>query len=573
MADWSNPLLISVVMPVYNVDLRWLDLAVESVRRQTYPYWQLCIAEDASTRSEIRNYLSALTDPRISAVFLEVNQGIAAASNAALALAKGAYVAFLDNDDELTPDALLEVAQAIRRYQPDLIYSDEEYVKQNGRRYAAHFKPNYSPDLLLSINYICHLTVYRRELLSRIGGFRKGYDGAQDHDLLLRFLDRTDRVIHIPQVLYRWRRIPGSTAERFDSKHYAWEVGRNAIADALRRHGVAGTVSLGKSPGLYQVRREIIGCPKISIIMPFRDRPDLLRTCLDSILVKTTYPNFEVVGVSNSSQENETYALMEYYKNQDARVHFIRYDRAFNFSAINNYAVSFADGQHIVLLNNDVEIITPGWLEALLEHSQRLEVGVVGAKLYYSNNTVQHAGVIIGIGGVAGHSHKCFLREDPGYYHRLEAIQNISAVTAACLMVKKSLYEKMSGFDEKLAVAFNDIDFCLRLREQGYLNIFTPYCELYHYESRSRGYETTLEKKWRFNQESRYFRYRHAVILSEGDPYYNPNLPINSENFGLRLRWLRPFAFALRDEWRCSRSFIRMVIQLINSVGRLVRRW
>ncbi|MDS4041661.1 MAG: glycosyltransferase family 2 protein [Candidatus Competibacter sp.] len=570
-AGGNDPPLISVVMPVYNVDPHWLSLAVQSVRRQSYPYWQLCIADDASARAETRDYLRAIDDPRIRIVFLETNQGIAGASNAALALATGTYVAFLDHDDELAPNALFEVAQAIHRWEPDLIYSDEEYIKRSGRRHAAHFKPDYSPDLLLAINYICHLTVYRRQLLDRIGGLRDGYDGAQDHDLLLRVLDHTDKVTHIPQVLYRWRRIPGSTADRFDSKHYAWEAGRDAIADTLRRRGIAGRVHLGKSPGTYQVCREIVGRPKVSIIIPFRDRPELLRACLNSILTLTTYQNFEVIGVSNDSREETTYTLMAHYERQDTRVRFVRYDHPFNFSAISNYAVSLADGDHILLLNNDVEVITSNWLEALLEHSQQAEVGAVGAKLYYPNDTIQHAGVIIGIGGVAGHSHKCFAREDPGYYHRLEVIQNISAVTAACLMVKRKLYETIGGFDEHLVIAFNDVDFCLRLREQGYLNIFTPYCELYHHESCSRGYEITRKKWRRFYQESQYFRNRHAALLDRGDPYYNINLPLNRENFGLKFRWLRPFLFALRDEWMLSRSFVKMTGKFVDKVGNFIR--
>jgi GT2 family glycosyltransferase len=558
--------LISVIMPVYNVEARWLSRAVESVRQQHYPHWQLCIADDASTRAEIHSYLHGLDDPRIHIIFLPVRQGIAGASNAALALAAGAYAAFLDHDDELTPDALETVAAAIQRDQPDLIYADEEYIQPGGRRYAAHFKPDYSPDLLLSINYICHLTVYRRTLLDHVGGLRPGYEGAQDHDLLLRCLDHTDRIIHIPRVLYRWRRIPGSTAERFDHKHHAWEAGRQAVTDALQRRGIAGTVALGPSPGVYRVRRELIGAPRVSILIPFRDRPELLRACLDSLLQKTTYPHFEVIGVSNCSQESATLALMAAYAQQDARIRFIHYDHDFNFSAINNYAASLASGEHLVLLNNDVEVISPDWLETLLQHSQRPEVGAVGAKLYYPDQTIQHAGVIVGIGGAAGHSHKCFGRHDPGYYHRLEATQNISAVTGACLMVKNALYRQAGGLDEQLALAFNDVDFCLRLREQGYLNVFTPDCALYHHESRSRGYETTPDKQQRFAREKAYFRQRHAALLARGDPYYNPNLPLNRENFGLKLRWLRSLAFVLRKEWVASRSLSKLISRLVRQL-------
>lgn len=568
-----NDLLISLIVPVHNVECRWLEAAIHSVRRQIYPNWQLCIADDGSSRQETLNYLRSLQNERIQIVFLNTSQGIATASNAALDLAQGEFVGFLDHDDELTPNALQEVAKAITECKPDLIYSDEEYIKPNGHRYSAHFKPDYSPDLLLSINYICHLAVYRRSLLQKIGGLRKSYDGAQDHDLLLRFLEQTDRIIHIPKVLYRWRRIPGSTADCFAHKHYAWEAGRKAVAEAIGRRGIAGQVVLGQYPGVCRVRREIRNHPTISIIIPFRDLPAVLERCLDSILDRTTYLHFEIIGVSNQSREPATLKLMADYPRRDARLRFLHDDQPFNFAAINNFAARQAKGEHLLLLNNDTEVIHPDWLQALLEHSQRAEVGAVGAKLYYPNNTIQHAGVIIGIGGSAGHSHKCFDRNDPGYFNRLEAIQNVSAVTGACLMVKKALYQKLDGLDEKnLPIALNDIDFCLRLREQGYLNIFTPYCELYHHESRSRGLENTPDKQARFQQEVCYLRQRHTTIFTKGDPYYNPNLPLDRETFGLHLRQLRPMAFALRDEWRAHHSLSRLVGGFSRELLRLIRR-
>ena len=532
--QWQRQPVISVVMPVYNIEIRWLDAAIESVKRQIYPHWQLCIADDRSKRKDIADYLRGLDHPLIRIIFLERNSGIAEASNAALALADGDYVALLDHDDELTPDALYEVAKAINEHDPDLLYSDEDKLTQESYYLEPHFKPDYSPDLLFSINYICHLSVYRRALLEKIGGFRNGFDGAQDHDLLLRFLDHTDRVHHIPKILYHWRKIPGSTAAKFDHKNYAWEAGRKAVADALDRRGIAGSVVFGKFPGNYRVRRTLLTQPKISIVIPFRDQPDLLRECIDSILSKTAYEDFEIVGVSNNSREPETLALMKDYANRDPRIRFLVHDIPFNFSAINNFAVRQVDGEHVLLLNNDMVVITPDWLQALLEHSQRPEVGAVGAKLYYPDDTVQHGGVIIGIGGIAGHAHKYAQRDDNGYFDRLLLIQNFSAVTAACLMVKKSLYEQVDGMDEEhLAIAFNDVDFCLRLREKGYLNVFTPYCELYHHESKTRGYEDTLEKQQRFAKEVAYMRKRHAVTLQNGDPYYNPNLPLDREDFGM----------------------------------------
>lgn len=557
-------------MPVYNVERRWLQAAIESVRRQSYPHWQLCITDDGSSHQETLDYLRHLQDKRIQVVFLNSNHGIAIASNIALNLAKGSYIGFLDHDDELTPNALHEVVQTIFESKPDLIYSDEEYINLNGKHYSAHFKPDYSPDLLLSINYFCHLTIYRRSLLEQVSGLRAGFNGSQDHDLLLRCLEKTNKITHIPKILYRWRRISGSTANRFTNKNYAWKAGLRALTETLSRRGILGKAMLGKYPGTYQVRRKIIGSPTISIIIPFRDLTKVLKRCLDSILAKTTYPYFEIICVSNQSKEPATFAMITDYQQQDPRIRFIHYDQPFNFSAINNFAVNFAQGEHILLLNNDTEVINSDWLEALLEHSQRPEVGAVGAKLYYPNNTIQHAGIIIGIGGTAGHSHKCFNRNDPGYFNRLGIIHNVSAVTGACLMVKKVLYNSLDGLDEiNLPIAFNDVDFCLRLHRQGYLNVFTPYCELYHYESRSRGLEITLAKKKRFLQESRFLRQRHKEIFTKGDPYYNPNLPLDRETYGLRFRLLRPLAFALRNAWQQQHSLVSTIHVITKELFRL----
>ena len=526
--------IISVIMPVYNVEACWLEAAIQSVQYQIYPHWELCIADDHSTHPEIINYLKSLNHPMIKTKFLDKNYGIAGASNAALSLATGEYIAFLDHDDEITPDAFYEVVKIINEHNPDLIYSDEDKLTREGYYLEPHFKPDYSPDLILSINYICHLSVYRKNLLEKIGYFRTGFDGAQDYDLLLRVLDHTDRVFHIQKILYHWRKIPGSTAAKFDNKHYAWQAGRLAVKDTLKRRNIAGKVILGDLPGNYRVKRQLQKKPKISIIVPFQDKPDLLQQCIDSILIKSTYHNFELVGISNNSLEPETHSLMKYYQNHDSRIRFLTHNIPFNFSTINNYAAAQANGEHLLLLNNDIVVITPDWLEALLEHSQRPEIGAVGAKLYYPDDTVQHGGVIIGIGGIAGHAHKYYQRGDTGYFHRLNLTQNLSAVTAACLMVKKSLYSLVGGMDEQhLAIAFNDVDFCLRLREHGYLNVFTPYCELYHHESKTRGYEDTPQKKQRFANEIAYMRKRHANILQNGDPYYNPNLPLDREDFGM----------------------------------------
>ncbi|MCB1777809.1 MAG: glycosyltransferase, partial [Candidatus Competibacteraceae bacterium] len=538
IADWSQQPLISIITPVYNVEPRWLEAAIESVQQQFYPRWELCMADDGSTRPETTALLRQIVDPRIKIQLLDVNQGIAGASNAALALATGDYVAFLDHDDELTPDALYHVVKAINAHDPDLIYSDEDKLSLEGYYLEPHFKPDYSPDLILSTNYICHLSVYRKTLLDQIvaeGRYvREGFEGSQDHDLILRALDLTHRIYHIPRVLYHWRMIPGSTAARYDSKNHAWEAGRRVVDDVLRRRGIAGETLLGHYPGTYRVKRTLQDQPLISVLIPFRDQPDLLHLCLDSILEKTTYPHFEVLGISNNSVEPETLALMAHYAAADQRIRFLRHDIPFNYAAINNFAASHAAGEHLLLLNNDMSVISSDWLEALLEHSQRPEVGAVGAKLYYPDDTVQHGGVIIGIGGIAGHAHKHFAAHNPGYFARLHLVQNLSAVTAACLMVKKSLYQTINGMDDKhLAVAFNDVDFCLRLREKGYLNIFTPYCELYHHESRTRGHEDTPQKKQRFIEEIAYMQKRHAALLLNGDPYYNANLPLDRDDFGM----------------------------------------
>lgn len=543
--QWSFQPLISIVMPVYNVEKKWLDKAVDSVKKQIYPYWELCIADDCSTREETVRYLCNLqSDERIRIAFLKKNQGISGASNEALALTQGEYIALLDNDDELSEDALYEVVKIINEEQPDLIYSDEDKITLEGELVEPHFKPDFSPDTILSHNYISHLGVYRKSIVDKIGGFRKGFEGSQDYDLLLRFLEKAKKVYHIPKVLYHWRKVPGSTAERFHSKSYAWEAGRQAIQEATQRRKINAEVLLGSFPGTYRVKRKLLSHPLVSILIPFKDKPDLLRQCVSSILEKSAYSNFEIIAISNNSTEPLTFALMNEYQEQDKRILFKEYNIPFNFSAINNYAAKFARGKHLILLNNDVEIISSDWIEALLEHSQRIEIGAVGAKLFYPDDCIQHAGIVMGLIGLAGHVHRYFEKEHPGYFGRLNITQNISAVTAACLMVKKSLFEEIGGLDDKnLAVAFNDVDFCLRLREKGYLNIYTPYCEAYHYESISRGHEDTIEKQVRFRAEVDYMRKRHAKILKMGDPFYNLNLTSEKEDFSIRV--VDEFAYCL----------------------------
>jgi len=526
----EQPPLISIVMPVYNVERRWLDAAVESVRRQFYPHWELCIADDCSTREETLQALrefAALGDPRIKIQHLPQNLGIAGASNAALQMASGEFVGLLDNDDVLTRDALLEVAQRIQAEDPDLLYSDEDKLDERGINVEPYFKSDYSPDYLLCNNYLCHFSVIRRQLFLDVGGFHAGFDGAQDFDLMLRVCERARKIVHIPKILYHWRKIPGSTAADSGGKPYTHEAGRRAIAAALERRGIEGTVDSGPFPNTYRVRRAILGEPLVSIIIPFRDRPELLNTCVQSILQRTDYPHFEILGVDNGSGAATAQTMRE-LEQRDARVRFVRYDAPFNYSAINNYAARQARGAHLLFLNNDTQVINPEWLRALLEHSQRAEVGVVGAKLLYPDNTIQHAGVIIGLGGVAGHSHLLSPGNHHGYFSRPQLIQNLSAVTFACAMTRRDVFEQLGGLNETdLGIAYNDVDYCLRAREAGYLVVYTPYAQLYHHESKSRGYEADAGKRQRLAKETAYVRARHAAVFEHGDPYYNPYLSLD----------------------------------------------
>jgi GT2 family glycosyltransferase len=535
IAAMENPPLISVVMPVYNVERRWLIAAVESMRRQFYPHWELCIADDASSRAETRDALreiGEIGDARIKINGLKQNRGIAGASNAALQLATGDYVGLLDNDDEITRDALLEVAQAIIAGNPDVIYSDEDKLDADGEHVEPNFKPDFNLDYFLSINYVCHFAVIRRALLERIGGFREGFDGAQDYDLLLRATEDGTRVAHIAKVLYHWRKITGSTASASSAKPKSWEAGHRALTESVARRGIAGEVEWGPYPNTFRVRRSIQGQPLVSILLPFRDKPGLLSTCIQSILSKTDYARYEIIGIDNGSVDETTHALMRTLERGDSRVRFIRHDVPFNYSAINNFGARLAQGEHILMLNNDTEVIAPGWLRAMLEHSQRPEVGVVGAKLLYPDQRIQHAGVIVGIGGVAGHSHLLLEGDRPGYFARAQLPQNLSAVTFACAMTRRAIFEQLGGLNEQdLTIAFNDIDYCLRAREAGYLIVYTPLAELFHHESLTRGYEDNPEKQARFGREISYMLERHRGILEHGDPCYNPNLRLDTHDF------------------------------------------
>ena len=534
VARMTETPLISIVMPVYNVDPRWLNAAVDSVRKQFYPHWQLCIADDGSTLPATREALDAIEaigDERIAITRLETNQGIAGASNAALELATGDYVGLLDHDDELTRDALLEMVRQILQKRPDLLYSDEDKLDEEGRHIDPHFKPDFSPDYLLSNNYVCHFSVLKRDLIERIGGFRTGFDGAQDFDLMLRATEAAESIVHVPQVLYHWRRVPGSTAVTSAAKPESSVAGRRALVDAMQRRGEEASVEPGPFPNTFRVHRNVVDTPLVSILIPFRDKPALLMSCVTSILERTDYRNYEIIGIDNGSVDEQVKTARATLEKRDQRVRFLDYDAPFNYSAINNYAASQSNGEHLLMLNNDTEVISAEWLRAMLEHSQRPEVGVVGAQLLYPDRSLQHAGVIIGLGGVAGHSHLMLPTGHPGYFSRPRLIQNLSAVTFACAMTRREVFDKLGGLNDKeLTVAFNDIDYCLRAREAGYLVVYTPYASLFHRESKTRGLDVSPQKRARFSAEIDYMQSRHAGVFKHGDPYYNPHLSL-LENF------------------------------------------
>ena len=500
--------LISVVVPVYNTDPTHLKACIESVRAQSWPHWELCIADDASPKAHVRDILteSMAKDARSKVCFRQTNGHISEASNSALALAGGEFVALLDHDDELARHALLLIAAAINGV-PDaqVLYSDEDKLNVKGQRFDPHFKGDWNPDLLFSQNYVSHLGVYRRDLLQRIGGFRVGVEGSQDHDLLLRCLPHISgqQIVHVPSVLYHWRATEGSTALSAEEKQYSTDAGVRVLRDYFAQNGPDGVaVEEGLVPHTYRVIWPVpTPAPLVSLLIPTRDKREVLEVAVRSILDKTTYPNFEIVILDNGSVEPQTLQWFEAVQRNESRVRVLRYDLPFNYAAINNFGEKHARGSIIGLINNDVEVISPGWLTEMVGHVCRQDVGCVGAKLYYSDGTIQHGGVIIGIGGVAGHSHKYAPANAYGYFSRLLLTQAVSAVTGACLLVRRDVYREVNGLDEQnLAIAFNDVDFCLKVRQAGYRSIWTPYAELYHHESVSRGSEDTPERQPGFRQ-------------------------------------------------------------------------
>lgn len=525
----------SIVVPLYNTPIKFLREMIKSVQNQTYATWQLCVADGSdSEHSYVGEYVQSVADDRICYKKLEKNMGIADNTNACIEMASGDFIALFDHDDLLHPSALFEMAKAINEG-ADFVYTDEvTFVGRTSNITIYNFKPDYSPDTLRSYNYICHFTAFSKELLNKVGGFNRDYDGSQDYDLILRLTENAKNIVHIRKALYFWRSHKASVASDVSAKPYVVESAKRALASHIERLGLSGRVEDATVPTTYKIQYDIIGEPLVSIIIPNKDHTDDLEKCLSSVYEKSTYKNFEVIVVENNSTEPETF---EYYKTAQSKygnLRIITWESGFNYSAINNFAVEQAGGDYILLLNNDIEVITSDWIEQMLTFAQRKDVGAVGAKLYYDDDTIQHAGVIVGLGGVAGHSHKGFARDNPGYMARASIAQNLSACTAACLMIRKDVYNEVGGLDEGYAVAFNDIDFCMKIRDAGYLIVFTPFAEFYHYESKSRGDEDTPEKRARFNGEIFRFQERWGKELKAGDPYYNPNLTLDSEDFTLR---------------------------------------
>ena len=528
--------LISVVMPTYNPKPEWLIEAIESVRHQIYPHWELCIADDASTNQEIRRVLEryAETDSRIKVVFREQNGHISAASNSAIELATGEWIALLDNDDVLPEQALFWVAQSINNQpQARLIYSDEDKLDDGGRRHAPYFKCDWNPDLFYCQNMFSHLGVYEAELVKHIGGFRVGFEGAQDYDLALRCIEHIDpaQIIHIPRVLYHWRVHVESTASSAEAKPYAMLAGERALNEHFQHQEIAARAKLVGCG--YRIRYALPNQPPlVSLIIPTRNGLNLIKQCIESIFAKTTYKNYEILIVDNNSDDPET---LGYFASlaEDSRIRILRDERPFNYSALNNAAVQQARGEYLGLINNDIEVISPEWLDEMMGLAIQPGVGAVGARLWFPRETIQHGGIILGMGAsrIAGHAHYQIPRGNHGYFGRASLINSFSAVSAACLVVKKCLYQEVGGLDEtNLKVAFNDVDFCLRVREAGYRNVWTPYAELYHHESATRGYEDTPEKQLRFSGEVLYMQKRWGGLLMN-DPAYSPNLTLDHEDF------------------------------------------
>ena len=564
-ASFKRQVLISILVPLYNTPKNYLKDMIDSVVNQTYPNWQLCLAdgsdaEHAYVHDIVEEYRSRDDNLRERIVYtkLEKNGGISANTNACLAISTGEFIAPFDHDDYLHPSVLYEYVKVINEQDADYLYCDETTFRDTdlNKFVTIHFKPDYAIDNLRANNYICHLSCFARTLLEGEDLYRSEFDGSQDHDMILRLTDKARKIVHVPKLLYYWRSHSGSTAGNIAAKTYAIDAAKGAVADHLRRHGYKNfkITSTRAFETIFKITYEIIGNPKVSIVIPSRDHEEDLRRCITSILDKSTYDNFEIIIVENGTSEE---AALRYYSEllsgpYKDRIRIIDADRdgadfdpavrgaaqPFNYSRINNLGVQKASGDYILLLNNDTQVISVNWIEELLMYAQRPDVAAVGGKLYYPDKTIQHAGIVIGLGAhrTAGHIHYRQRRENLGYMGRLCYAQNVSAVTGACLMVKKALFEEAGGLDESFAVSLNDVDLCLKLREMGYLNVFTPFSELFHYESVSRGLDDAGEKAQRYNEESEHFRTKWKEVLEKGDPYYNPNFTLDRSDYSLKVQ-------------------------------------
>lgn len=533
-----NPRL-SIVIPAYKTPEKYLKEMFNSIMNQTYENWEICVADGSPQGESAERILKkyAAQDKRFKYVVLGENKGIAGNTNAAMDMASGDYIVLADHDDTLTPDALYECVKAINLDpEYDVIYSDEDKLDMDGGAlFDPHFKPDYNPDLLTSVNYICHLFVVNHELVEAVGGFRQEFDGAQDYDFIFRCVEAARKVCHVPKILYHWRCHQNSTASNPQSKLYAFEAGARAIMAHYERIGVqAEKVEQGVDYGIYHTKFRILGNPLVSVIIPNKDHHQDLDLSVRSMINRSDYQNLEFIIIENNSTKPETFEYYNKIQEEFPSVRVVRWDGDFNFSAINNYGVSFAQGEYLLFLNNDTELIAPGSIREMLGFCQRDDVGIAGARLLYQDDTIQHAGVVVGFGGIAGHTFIGLHKAENSYFHRAMCAQDYSAVTAACMMSRRSVFDAVGGFSEDLAVAFNDIDYCMKVRSLDKLVVYAPYAELYHYESKSRGLEDTPEKLARFHREIRLFSDKWPDILKHGDPYYNPNLTLRKSNFALR---------------------------------------
>lgn len=529
--------LISIAVPAYQTPVEFLKQMIESLISQTYTGWELCIANASPDNEEMQRVLAdySAKDVRVRFCSLKENLGIAENTNRAFAMAKGEFIGLLDHDDLLAPNALYEIVNTLQDHpQADALYTDEDKVTTDlDEHFQPHLKPDFNLDLLRSNNYICHFFVVRKSIVEKAGGFRKEFDGAQDYDFIFRCTENAREVLHVPEILYHWRTHKASTADNPASKMYAFEAGKRAIEAHLERTGTKGTVSHTQDLGFYRVKYPVQGEPLVSVIIPNKDEKETLQTCLESLKKNTSYQNFEIIIIENNSTTGE---IFKYYKelSRDQQIHLLRWGKEFNYSAINNFSVAHARGEYLLFLNNDVKSIEPDWMEEMLGVCQRPEVGGVGAKLIYPDNTIQHAGCVIGMGGIAGHMFVDMPADRTGYLHKASLLQDMSAVTAACLMMKKEVFEQAGGFTEELAVAFNDVDLCLKVRKNNHLIVYDPYAKLYHMESKTRGAEDSKEKVRRFQTEIEYMRCHWMDILKNGDPYYNKNLSLTKWNYSLK---------------------------------------